>query len=151
MDHKEAAMVTTIAILIPGTTGTTLVDKTGAVIWPTAVHAALERNDVSTALALIEDQDGVLVPQEPVELYASLQTYFAAHGFAESVATSGKDVPSPLASNHLISMAYDWRNDNRNNAAVLGDILDRVAAAAAGDYQLWLIGHSMGGLVARAL
>lgn len=150
--------MTTVAILIPGSTGTTLINsQTGAVIWPTAVKTAVQNHDVDTALALIEDKDGVLVPQEPAgwnddaASYGNLQSWFVSRGFVPAVATSGNDVPSSLTSNHLIGMAYDWRNDNRQNATVLGDILNAVAAAAGDDVQLWLIGHSMGGLVARAL
>jgi pimeloyl-ACP methyl ester carboxylesterase len=54
---------------------------------------------------------------------------------------------APKAAHHIFS--YDWRRDLVESARRLHDRLEELAAAGDGDGRVNLVGHSMGGLVAR--
>jgi pimeloyl-ACP methyl ester carboxylesterase len=152
-------MTYTVAVLLPGTTGTQLLKKTlgvQTVIWPDAVVAAAKANpnNPQLALSLLEAQD--LYPGTPLKWgtkdgYGSFAQYFRNLGF--SVASASASSPTPPASltgNLLIGFGYDWRQDNTTSAQALQTLLNNIDARYGNAYQLYLIGHSMGGLVSRA-
>ena len=48
----------------------------------------------------------------------------------------------------VYSFAYDWRQDNRHSARLLGEAIERWRSFHP-DAEVWLMGHSNGGIVAR--
>ena len=74
----------------------------------------------------------------PAEQYGALVRDLEACGFDER-ATPPTFYPCP----------YDWRRDNRDSVRVLAERVDQAAADHAGLAEITLVGHSMGGLIAR--
>lgn len=164
----------TVAIMLPGITGSILVkqgdsfDDTTDPVWQKQVYDALNSNPTDQqALALL---DGALFAGTPsvsqaVPAYAQFASYFANLGF-QTVNAATPQTPLPLSvppgnnwglpqsltQNLLISFAYDWRKDNLSSSAnYLQNLLATIDCLyGQNDYQVFLVGHSMGGLVARA-
>lgn len=164
----------TVAIMLPGITGSLLVsqgdsfDDTTNPVWQNQVYSALNANPTDQqALALIEGNLFAGTPSSTpaVPAYTQFANYFKGLGFQTvNAATPQTSLPLPIpASNNwglpqsltqdlLISFAYDWRKDNLNSSAnYLQNLLATIDHLyGQNDYQVFLIGHSMGGLVARA-
>lgn len=164
-------MSRTIVVLLPGRTASTLVAPGQAYdapdpVWPAAVARDLSaaRPDERAALAAMERID--LRPGAPVGAtplgpgYGPFLRYFADLGFAGATARYAAPgvpaplwglSPGPLRGDLLLSFPYDWRRDCTANAALLGNLLATVDGLhGPSGYRLFLVGHSMGGLVARA-
>jgi Lecithin:cholesterol acyltransferase len=146
-------MTSTVMIFLPGTTGSTLVsdknnyDNTLDPIWPAQVEtAALGRLD---GLALTEIE-GTLYPGIPRTGYTSFFNFFTQLGFTYANYTDPAGLPAPPPQNLLLGLAYDWRQDNSTSAIYLRGALQIIDAAYGNDYQVFLVAHSMGGLVCRA-
>lgn len=141
----------TIIILLPGTTGTTLDSTGGQLVWGQGgeVMADAAAGNVTGAEAALE---GSLVPETLGAAYDTLQTYFQSnYGFTANTIKSPDDLPSPLTGQQLLAFAYDWRLDNTSNGQLLQRVLTRIDTTMGGtSYEVWLLAHSMGGLVARA-
>lgn len=166
-------MAYTIVILLPGTTGSTLVqqgqsyDDTNP-IWPTQVEAKV-KSDEPAALSMLEGTLYAGVPvdwNDPTKGYGNFINYFknspAPQSFQYVNAQTPQVTPPPtghtqynwglpesLGQNLLIGFAYDWRQDNTSSAQNLQNLLYNVNALYGDTYQLYLVGHSMGGLVSR--
>lgn len=158
-------MENTIAILLPGTTGSTLVapgqpyDDSDPV-WSNQVKEALKRLDRNGALKLLEGQLYAGIPGRGYDGFAG---YFEGLNFQYVAAQTPQQplplvktsvnswgLPSSLDGDLLIGFAYDWRQDNTTSAKTLANLLYNVERLYGGSYQqLYLIAHSMGGLVSR--
>lgn len=147
-------MAQTIAVLIPGIAGTTLVrDNPLHPVWPdqVALHpnraaALLSRSGITAAGPVLSAlRPGV--PAAEVPIYAGLVDWFTERGFAyvtqKEALPAGGDV--------LVGFGYDWRQPNRVSAAGLNAMLTRIALKYGPRARIWLIGHGMGGLVGRYL
>jgi hypothetical protein len=164
----------TVAIMLPGITGSLLVsqgdsfDDTANPVWQTQVYAALNNNATDQqALALMEGNLFAGTPSVTpgFQSYAQFASYFEGLGFQTvNAATPQTPLPLPVPAQNswglpqsltqdlLVSFAYDWRKDNLSGSATyLQNLLATIDHLyGQNDYQVFLIGHSMGGLVARA-
>jgi pimeloyl-ACP methyl ester carboxylesterase len=168
-DHRE--VIHDLVVVLPGILGSTLA-RDGALLWAPsagAVWQAIATFGASlqslTLPAHIGDGhpgDGV----EPVALMPDLHLlpglWTATIGYERLLAWLTRrftleppDPTDPSRPANLLPFAYDWRLSNRFNArrlkAAVEPALDRWRARGgpAKDARLILIGHSMGGLVAR--
>lgn len=142
-------MTQTVAVLVPGITGTTLVKK-GALlpVWPDQVIA-----DPSNAVNLLT-QSG-LEPGHPIlytpnvpprPAYAALIAYFQSLGY--EYVTQSESLPQ-TSGNVLVGFGYDWRQPNEQTAALLEAMLAQISSTYGPACNIWLIAHSMGGLISR--
>jgi pimeloyl-ACP methyl ester carboxylesterase len=156
-------MTNTIMIFLPGTTGSTLVMNKNNYknaldpVWPVQVlAAALIKKDYASALALLKKRD--LYPgvprraPNPSHGYTGFFNHFTSQGFQYFDYSNPAGLPKLPPKNLLLGLAYDWRQDNSTSARYLQGALQTIDSAykATGDYQVFLVGHSMGGLVSRA-
>lgn len=147
-----------IVVLLPGITGTVLANACGQEVWNisagAAWRAAVSFGGSIKDLQLGADSDpgGVTSPRlipgltivpglMKIDGYAGIEDYFVSQ-------------LGLVAGRNYFAFPYDWRLDNRINARrleqVTGDWLKAWRAqSGAADAKLVLIGHSMGGLVAR--
>lgn len=154
-------MTNTIMIFLPGTTGSTLVrnkinyNNTFNPVWPVQVVGAVAGNFQGLALTFLNE---TLYPGIPVRAidpsrgYTAFFDYFTQRGFTYHDYSNPAGLPTRLPQNLLLGLAYDWRQDNSTSARYLQGALQKIDSAykAKGDYQVFLVAHSMGGLVSRA-
>ena len=158
-----------ILVLVPGTTGSTLVgyDRVigaNAVVWPDVVGLDVDHDAVDDAVRQLKRTDlwpGTLLglddPIRPAG-YQPFVDFFTAQGFQQANARYGLRGPAPrwglpntLTGNLLVTFPYDWRADCTASGALLTNLLSTVHTLyGAGGYDLYLVAHSMGGLVSRA-
>jgi hypothetical protein len=174
----------TIVVLLPGTTGSTLINpdqpyEAASPVWPIQVGADLTATlgkganvsaDEAAALALLGNTQ--LYPGIPRNWatalsfptgYGSFAHAFNSRGFQITFAQTPMTppplawnsdfawgLPTSLAGNLLIGAAYDWRQDISVSAQNLRNLLYNIDRLYGNTYQLYLVGHSMGGLVCRA-
>jgi phospholipase A1 len=138
--------MTRVAVLVPGIMGSVLeLRRAGGgreVIWPGPVSSLVlpyRKMDelMSDDLEVTDVIRGVSVSDQ----YKTLVDDLARCGFREDA--QGGQPPT------LYLCPYDWRRDNALAADALADKVDAAAAAHGAGAELTLIGHSMGGLVAR--
>jgi pimeloyl-ACP methyl ester carboxylesterase len=147
-----------LIIVIPGILGSRLVRRKGektTVVWDLSIaHLPRLLRAIATQ-GLVLEGNGVDVPDDGIEadaLFSSqlIPGFFGVDDYAPLVAglqaIAGPDQVRPFP--------YDWRLSNRHAAerleTVAGDALKQWrAASGAQDAKLWLVCHSMGGLVAR--
>jgi hypothetical protein len=146
-------MAQTIVVFVPGITGTTLVDPTSTTLaWPNQVANLIENGQQDQIVPLLERSD--LTAGTPlrgfdgVVVYENLILYFGLT-LDYTYVTSNEALPS-TAGNLLIGYGYDWRQPNETSAAGLNTLLGTIATTYPGA-NLWLVAHSMGGLVCRYL
>jgi hypothetical protein len=147
-----------LVVLLPGITGSVLADKKGREVWAPSAGAAwraitsLGHSVTGLELAGDDVDDGVsatrLVPDVTlvpglvkIDGYSRIQDYLARQLGLE-------------AGRNFHAFPYDWRRDNRVSAKRLEsqamDWLQRWRTDSGNaDARLVLIGHSMGGLIAR--
>ena len=145
-----------VVVLLPGITGSVLRDSAGRDVWaPTAGAAAralvtLGRSITDLELCDGDADDGVTAPLMVPDLhlipglwkidgYSKLSRYVQQ----EFAVTPGRN---------FFTFPYDWRRDNRVAARRLKEQADRWLwqwRNESPDAKLILVGHSMGGLVAR--
>jgi pimeloyl-ACP methyl ester carboxylesterase len=130
--------MTPCVVLVPGILGSVL-ELNGEVIWPGSVlNVFITRYDkmdklLDPALRARDIIRKVFVFAQYQDLMQDLERL----GFHEAGA-------APT----LFACPYDWRRANEESAKTLAEVLDRAAGLHA-DADITLIGHSMGGLVAR--
>jgi len=143
------------AVVVPGIMGSCLLRPDGTAVWLNLRNALGHYNlSLPFALPLSECRDdlvpGPLLGTEAVmprlfgfTEYADLLEVLESGGFR---AASRRDETRPAY--HVFS--YDWRRDLVDSARRLHEMLDALAEARGDpDARFNLIGHSMGGLVAR--
>jgi pimeloyl-ACP methyl ester carboxylesterase len=155
----------TIVVLLPGIAGSNL--TTGGLLpqWPIQILAKVTEGDEQEAFAMANDPK--LKPSEPtlwsfpVPLhleYGKFRHYFELAGFTSCVFSSeSQKIPQDHPEKLLVGFAYDWRQDNGGtpaSAGSAGDLRTLLSAIDAAyhttEYRVFLVGHSMGGLVSRA-
>jgi pimeloyl-ACP methyl ester carboxylesterase len=115
----------------------------GEKVWVNAAAVILDgEDDYFDALRLTTDGDTPYIPDSklgvsgiPSLAYNNLLDYLRRQGYVDGVT--------------LFVFPYDWRRDIQNATYAKLDNLVNQARAAAGTTQVDLVGHSMGGLVAK--
>jgi hypothetical protein len=151
-----------VVVVLPGVLGSVL-ERDGKEIWGLSA-GALWRGITSGAntvrqLALEGDDpsvddlgDGVKATKVIPDLHI-FPGFWKIDGYAKTIDTLSKKVELQEGKN-LFGFAYDWRRDNRVSAKALKKQTDTWLKAwrnssGNADAKLVLIGHSMGGIVAR--
>ena len=148
-----------ILVFIPGYMGSRLKNqKTGELIWldipallrdPVGIGARLA--DLSNQLKFPNHDlvpDGILnevlflPPFVKQEQYGRLIEQLTAWGYQINPSE-----PSPDGCS-LYTFAYDWRQDNRLSARLLAQAIDQWRSVCP-EAEIWIMGHSNGGIVAR--
>ncbi|HEY0016695.1 MAG TPA: hypothetical protein VGC13_10265 [Longimicrobium sp.] len=150
----------TIVVLLPGIAGTSLSHHDDILsTWPLKVARTAVANEPE-ALRMLEDPS--LTPGEPIPWalpitvfdlgYRGFRDYFEAAGFTSVLfSVNNPDLPAEPLQKLLVGFAYDWRQDNSGTAENLRTLLSRLHQLyGGGEYEVFLVGHSMGGLVSRA-
>ena len=148
--------MTDVVVLLPGITGSALRDSRGRDLWaPTAGTAAralitLGRSLTDLELGDEDADDGVTAPMMIPDLHLipglwKIDGYSKLSGYLQRqfAVTPGRN---------FFTFPYDWRRDNRVAARRLKEQTDRWLwewRRESPDAKLILVGHSMGGLVAR--
>lgn len=146
-----------VVVLLPGITGSVL-QKDGRDVWamtPGAVARALfSLGNSIEALELHEDDqdDGVTAPRIMPDLHL-IPGLWKIDGYSK-VAAFIRERFDVVADENFFHFPYDWRRDNRIAARRLAEESHTWLKAwrdrsGNDDAKLVLIGHSMGGLVAR--
>jgi pimeloyl-ACP methyl ester carboxylesterase len=125
-----------VAVLIPGIMGSEL-RLGGQRIWPGPLVDLVLPYKLMPQL-LSPD----LVATDVIRTYATTTQYKA---LIDDLGTLGFGE----ADGSLVIFPYDWRQANEVSAAALADVLDKALEARGNDAEFILLGHSMGGLVAR--
>lgn len=159
-------------ILLPGTTGSTLVNSPTDwndtdPVWPKQVDDTLTNctgdpaTCQETALNLLKTQP--LYGGGP-EL-GDLSPYSAFRdAFTDGISYLGHDYSfgftyvnfndfnslTSLPDRLMVGFGYDWRQSNTLSASSLSDTIDAINSLYNNDCSIYLVGHSMGGLVARS-
>jgi pimeloyl-ACP methyl ester carboxylesterase len=129
---------------VPGVLGSELLAPDGRQVWLNAGNA-FGHHDLALPLALpfAEHGDG-LVPGGLLGADAVLPRLFGFTEYADLVDLL-RDAAVPFR-----LFTYDWRRDLVESARRLGETLDELAAASGDpEARFNVVGHSMGGLVAR--
>lgn len=143
-------MTQTIVVFVPGITGSSLIGVAGTNVWP--VEVALAPNNAVAILSQLGIQAGVPIlsagtSSNPHPVYAPFVDYFTnTLGF--QYVTQNQPLPDTRG-NVLIGYGYDWRQPNQSTAQLLASYLQQKVVPTYPGAQLWLVAHSMGGLVCR--
>ena len=144
-------------ILIPGILGTRLHDAAGREIWPGSTWKLLTSRYPELALAIeprsLQPVADELLPAGLFEKAAGKQYYSrilqvleSAGGYAAG--TAGTPVTDTRPRYYVL--AYDWRQDAMTNVGLLDRLIEQVRVDYGQPHlQVDIIGHSMGGLIAR--
>ncbi|HAS42043.1 MAG TPA: hypothetical protein DCS93_16300 [Microscillaceae bacterium] len=149
-----------IIVLIPGTTGSTLVKKDQSyhpliTQWPAKVIAYAKLGLKAAALKVLEDPS--LVAGQPIMYGLSAPTAYHdfIHYFEHLYDFESKnfreldDLKGTLPNRLLVAFAYDWRVNNEQSALELQKTLNEIDSIYKNDYEVYLVAHSMGGIVGR--
>jgi pimeloyl-ACP methyl ester carboxylesterase len=158
----------TILVLLPGIAGSGLKSAAHPLAWPIEVLTLASTGHEPAASQLLKD--GSLEPGEPILWsplpgplpfnfeYGKFRHFFEELGFTPVVCTVNHlNLPQDRPERLVVGFAYDWRQNNavggltEGSADDLRQLLSAIHAAYEGTaYEIFLVGHSMGGLVARA-
>ena len=141
----------TPVVLVPGVLGSGLHRPDGTQVW-LSMQNALRHHDLQLPLRLpLTDSRDELVPGALLGTRALMPRLFGFTEYAELVEVleqAGFRERKRAPRYHVF--AYDWRRDVVEAARNLGATLDALAEARGEpDARFSMIGHSMGGLVAR--
>lgn len=145
-----------VVVLLPGITGSVLRDSRGRDLWaPTAGAAARALVTLGRSLSDLElrdedADDGVTAPHLIPDLHL-IPGLWKIDGYAKVSAYLQRQFAATPGKN-FFTFPYDWRRDNRVAAHRLKIHADRWLwqwRRESPDAKLILVGHSMGGLVAR--
>ena len=125
-----------IAIVVPGIMGSVL--KLGdLVVWP---------GPVSSLMLPFNKMKELM--REDLEATDCIRNYFITSQYQRLI----NDLEScgfREADNTLFVAAYDWRKDNASSAETLAGHIEKAVEFHGTTSDIFLIGHSMGGLVSR--
>ena len=148
--------MTDVVVLLPGITGSVLRDSAGRDVWaPTAGAAAralvtLGRSITDLELRDGDADDGVTAPLMVPDLHL-IPGLWKIDGYSKPSAYLQRQFAVTPGRN-FFAFPYDWRRDNRVAARRLKEQADRWLwqwRQESPEAKLILVGHSMGGLVAR--
>jgi pimeloyl-ACP methyl ester carboxylesterase len=126
------AMKREVVVVLPGIMGSVL-ERKGQLVWPG------ELKDLIFGYRRLNDlMSDDLVPTGVIRSVSISRQYAALFETLEQFGFREQD-------GSLVPFAYDWRRSNIVSAAALAHRLDQLP----GDVDIILLGHSMGGLVAR--
>jgi phospholipase A1 len=124
-------------LFVPGIMGTELFSKSGEKLWPpTPLEIKLGYSRADQLLDENVRPGGIITNVLCFDVYGSLFEQFKQLGFSQD-GSEKRFYPFP----------YDWRLDLEHTAGELACLLDTVSGAGAED--IFLIAHSMGGLISR--
>jgi pimeloyl-ACP methyl ester carboxylesterase len=141
------------AVLVPGILGSRLVRPDGGEAWLNLANA-FGHHDLRLPLRLpLEESRDLLRPSGLLGVDTALPRVFGFSEYADLVDLLEGAGFQPRAHEEGLSyhvFAYDWRRDLVESARALGETLDALAEAMGDPLARFnVIGHSMGGLVAR--
>lgn len=146
-------------IIIPGLSGSELVNKkTGEVVWFKAARAKDDDIRLPVSGSMMENRDDLVTRDILRSIKIGLITRVDAYGgMAEALEKRGGytegNWDSPSASGDrdtFYVFPYDWRRDNVENAQILiRKIADLKSKLGKPELKFNIIGHSMGGIIAR--
>ena len=145
-----------VVVVLPGITGSVLRDSRGRDVWaPTAGAAVRALVTLGRSLADLElrdgdADDGVTAPMMVPDLHL-IPGLWKIDGYSKLSAYLQREFAVTPGRN-FFTFPYDWRRDNRVAARRLKEQADRWLGEwrrESPDAKLILVGHSMGGLVAR--
>ncbi len=123
-------------VVIPGIMGSVL-ELDGEVVWPGKPHELLlPYRRMAQLLDPRTHATGLILSYLFSAQYQALLNDLGELGFTAAAGT-------------LVTFPYDWRQANETTAGLLADKLDEAADALGAGAEFTLLGHSMGGLVAR--
>jgi triacylglycerol esterase/lipase EstA (alpha/beta hydrolase family) len=132
--------MTKVIVFLPGTLGSEII-LGGNKIWPGSLGQFLTGFSDSDFNKLL---DPSAVAGDIIRSFSIVPQYSA---FVDFLGKCGfQEAGNPPT---LYPCAYDWRKSNRDAAKTLDAKIQRVNRDHGGDAEITLIGHSMGGLVAR--
>jgi hypothetical protein len=145
-----------VVVVLPGITGSVLRDSRGRDVWaPTAGAAAralvtLARSITALELRDGDADDGVTAPLMVPDLHL-IPGLWKIDGYSKLSAYLQRQFAVTPGRN-FFTFPYDWRRDNRVAARRLKEQTDRWLwqwRQESPEAKLILVGHSMGGLIAR--
>ncbi|MFU8833196.1 MAG: alpha/beta fold hydrolase, partial [Wenzhouxiangella sp.] len=144
-------------ILIPGLMGSRLTSESEGEIWPGSFFNVLFSRFESSALAIDPEallpMTGDMEPAGITGKFAGRAFYSAIIETLESAGGFSRAWPGqPLLAGqrHYYIFTYDWRLDNVQTVVKLDQLIDQIRADHDDpDLKVDIIGHSMGGMIAR--
>ncbi|MGH9898693.1 MAG: esterase/lipase family protein, partial [Pyrinomonadaceae bacterium] len=147
-------------IIIPGTLGTELINsRTGEVVWPSAFRSKDDGLSLPITPDIAANKDDlvpgkILVTAKFARLFPAVNIY---RQFLDSLKNAGgyregdwNNPPADGDHDTYYVYSYDWRRDNVESARnLIRDIRNLKQKFRLPDLRFTIIGHSMGGLVAR--
>jgi pimeloyl-ACP methyl ester carboxylesterase len=144
-------------VIVPGAPGTELVDReTGKLAWPRPFRMMIQAGSDYLALPLEEPEStpqtagrllrGIRVMgiNFPLRLYDGLEQFLVERGYREG------NWDAPRGEGEYFYYTYDWRQSVESNGRALARRLESFSRATRDrSSKVTLIGHSLGGLVAR--
>jgi pimeloyl-ACP methyl ester carboxylesterase len=155
-----------VVVVVPGIGGSVLRDERGRDLWTVRARRILpalarfvrgkDRLQLPVGMGDSKPRDGVQVAGLLSDLHA-LPGFWTIDGYRRCVDTLTKrfeiERPANGRPGNLIEFAYDWRLSNRYNGRRLAEqaaiALDQWQREGHPHAKLVIVGHSMGGLVAR--
>ena len=147
-----------LIVVIPGILGSRLVRRHGGktvTAWDFSISALPRLLWELTTGGLVLEGNGIDPPQDDIEAaelfnFQILPGFFGVDDYSMLLESLGRSA----GPGQLVTFPYDWRLSNRHAAEKLvtaaGDALRRWRTASGNaQAKLWLVCHSMGGLVAR--
>ena len=152
--------MTISVVFLPGIMGSTLYDG-GDKIWPK--YRIILRGQNSQLAArfmdpsyeldargLIQDNEmAILFGKPSINGYTKTRKFFQKHGFTILEKKNGWRVPSGSPDKLFYEYPYDWRQDLRNTAELLHKFIQDNVLNHDNETDIYLVGHSMGGLLSR--
>lgn len=142
----------TIAVLLPGVMGSRLRDEKGD-IWPGSImeyFTGLSDENFQRLLGETVEPDGAITSYWPRQIYNEILEPLQTDYHFQLL--DGPNVLPEEGRDGLMVFAYDWRQDNRIAASQLADCIDTLEETqktSGRSFEIALLCHSMGGLVAR--
>lgn len=150
-------------IIIPGITGSRLVDKkTGKMLWGAITAKQViflsERSGIILPVdsPIFKENRDSIISKGIVDKYElpigiiQFKVYRELLDMLENVGYRLGDIKNPKPEDNLYVFDYDWRRDNVENAKILADTIEKIKKATGRSSERFtLICHSMGGLLAR--
>jgi pimeloyl-ACP methyl ester carboxylesterase len=131
--------MTACAVVVPGIMGCVM--KLGnEIVWPGSV--------LNTFVTKYAKMDELLDPRtRPTDVIRSVFVFSQYATLLDDLERCGfhEQAQPPT----LFVCAYDWRQANEKSAVTLADLLDKIDDLHGGQAEVYLIAHSMGGLVSR--
>ncbi|WP_412074705.1 esterase/lipase family protein [Streptomyces xanthophaeus] len=159
-----------VLVLVPGITGSTLLDWEGNEIWGQSgsalyhglLRGGARRLQLPCGLGDAEPEDGIQPGRLMPGVHASLGAWSTSLGYGRLIrhltnryTLTAADPRAPEHTANLLPFPYDWRLSNRYNGRLLKrtaePILERWRSSRPErrDARLVILANSMGGLVAR--